>query len=351
MNLKESIIEIAHGLGFQRTVIASVQPMTERRRYFEEWLARGQAAGMEYLKRNPEFRTSPALLFPSSRSAIVVSASYYTAVPPDPGPLFGRVARYAVGLDYHAVLRARLRALKSEIEKCAGRPLLGKAYTDDVALYEQGIAANHGLGFRGRHTLIIGPKLAGTFNFVAELFTDLDLEPDEPYEGTCGKCFRCGQGCPTDAIGFETGIDSNKCISYLTIENKGGIPVELRSKVGRWIFGCDVCQEVCPYNQRPPEALWDEFQPDRGAGHFLSIRRILEIQSEEQFRREFAHTPLRRPKLRGMKRNALVVAGNALRASSFPTESLDDLLRTVSVIARDDADAMLKEHALWALDC
>ncbi|MBC7997707.1 MAG: DUF1730 domain-containing protein [Leptolyngbya sp.] len=217
MSLKEAIKETALALGFQRTVIASLEPMEAERQEYERWLALGYAAGMEYLKRNPHFRTSPQLLYPSGRSAIVVSVSYYSEVPPVPGPFFGRVARYAVGLDYHVVIRAKLRELNERIEKLAGQKIMAKAFTDDVSLFEQGLAARHGLGFAGRHTLIIGPQLLGTYNFVAELITELELEADEPYQGTCGKCFRCGEACPTDAIVYGVGVDANKCISYLTI--------------------------------------------------------------------------------------------------------------------------------------
>lgn len=353
--LKEEIKRIASELGFQRTVIASLEPMEAERQEYERWLALGYAAGMEYLKRNPHFRTSPQMLYPDGRSAIVVSVSYYTEVPEPPPGFFGKVARYAVGLDYHVVIRAKLRELNARLEKIAGRKILAKAYTDDVSLFEQGLASRHGLGFAGRHTLIIGPQMLGTYNFVAELITDLELEADEPYQGTCGKCFRCGEGCPTDAIAYGIGVNANKCISYLTIENKEAIPLELRKQLGRWVFGCDVCQEVCPYNQKPNPAPWEEFSPQRGAGHYLDLFSILAMDSQPEFHQRFVHTPLRRPKLRGMKRNALTVVGNILGecAAVSPTgitqqeqfEAVDKLFDFVG----SESDEMLKEHAYWAL--
>src|SRR5262249_33460936 len=162
-----------------RVVIAALDPLEQERIRYNQWLQNGYAAGMEYLKRNPDFRTNPQLLQPEARCAIVVSVSYYSTPPDSPGPQFGKVANYAVGVDYHAVLRAKLREMKSMIEKEIGRPLLGKAYTDDVALHEQGFANTYGLGFAGKNTLIIGPKLMGSYNFIAELLTDLDLEADE----------------------------------------------------------------------------------------------------------------------------------------------------------------------------
>jgi epoxyqueuosine reductase len=352
MGTKQAIIEIAQSLGFQRTVIGSIQPMDAERKQYEHWLEQGFAAGMEYLKRNPHFRTSPQLLYPNSRSAIIVSVSYFTQVPPDPGPTYGRVARYAVGLDYHPVIRARLRELKARIEDKIGRPLIGKAFTDDVALYEQGYAARHGLGFSGKNTMVIGPKLSGSYYFIAELFTDLDLDADEPYVGTCGECFRCGTGCPTEAI-IEGGlIDANLCISYLTIENKGEIPVRLRSKIGRWVFGCDVCQEVCPYNQRPPEAPWPEFQPTSGAGHYLNLLQLLEIRDDGEFKSRFGDSsPLRRPKRFGLMRNALVVLGNSLSRTNgeIDVEDRQQILAALQLCIKRVENPVLIEHAFWAI--
>lgn len=353
--LKEEIKRIASELGFQRTVIASLEPMEAERHEYERWLALGYAAGMEYLKRNPHFRTSPQMLYPDGRSAIVVSVSYYTEVPEPPPGFFGKVARYAVGLDYHVVIRAKLRELNARLEKIAGRRILAKAYTDDVSLFEQALAARHGLGFAGRHTLIIGPQMMGTYNFVAELITDLELEADEPYQGTCGKCFRCGEGCPTDAIEYGIGVNANKCISYLTIENKEGIPLELRKQLGRWVFGCDVCQEVCPYNQKPNPAPWEEFSPQRGAGHYLDLFSILQMDSQPEFHQRFVHTPLRRPKLRGMKRNALTVVGNILgdcavvSPAGITQQNQSEAASMLFEFIQEESDEMLKEHAYWAL--
>jgi epoxyqueuosine reductase len=256
------------------------------------------------------------------------------------------------------VIRAKLRELNARLEKIAGRKILAKAYTDDVSLFEQGLAARHGLGFAGRHTLIIGPQLMGTYNFVAELITDLELDADEPYQGTCGKCFRCGEGCPTDAIKLGDGVDANKCISYLTIENKEGIPLALRKQLGRWVFGCDVCQDVCPYNQKPNVSPWEEFLPEKGAGHYLDLFSSLDLESQAVFHERFVHTPLRRPKLRGLTRNALTVIGNLLadassnRAGNEIEISEADLSLGVSKLIaflQSEPEDMLKEHAYWAL--
>ncbi len=345
MDLKATIVDIAQSLGFQRTVIGGLEPMEQERAEYEAWLAKGFAADMDYLQRTPHFMTSPRLLYPEARSVIIVSASYYTELPPDPGPGFGRVARYAVGLDYHSVLPAKLLALKERIEESIGRPISGKGYTDSVPLYEQGMASLAGLGFAGKNTLIIGPKLSGSYNFVAELFCDLDLEPDEPYKGTCGQCFRCGDICPTDAIVDAGEINAGLCISYLTIENKGAIPLELRSKLGGWVFGCDLCQEVCPYNQKPPETQWQEFFPQSGTGHYLNLLELLDEiapsdSADGKFKQRFGKTPLSRPKRRGLLRNALVVLGN-----QKPDGALEVLRRFID----KESNPMLREHAAWAI--
>jgi epoxyqueuosine reductase len=343
--VKQQVLDLAHQLGFDRAVIASLEPLAQERLRYQQWLDAGHAGGMEYLKRDPEGRTTPRRQFPQSLSAIVVSVNYYTPPPPRPAAHFGQVASYAVGLDYHVVLRARLRELRSRIEQLIGRQLVGKPYTDDVALYEQGLAARHGLGFAGKNTLIIGPKLSGSYNFIAELMTDLPLEPDEPYQGTCGDCFRCGSNCPTGAITGPRHIDARLCISYLTIENKNEIPVELRSRQGSWVFGCDVCQDVCPYNSRRRATSWPELRPEAGAGHYLDLFELLTIEDEQQFRARFLPTPLRRPKRRGLLRNALVVLGN---------QKPEGGIARILAFALNEPDAMLREHAIWAIaqyDC
>lgn len=376
---KQRIIELGQSLGFNRLVIASPAPLSQDSLgFYEDWLERGYSAGMDYLKRDPRRRTEPLQTFSQARSIVVASVSYFTEVPEPPADLvWGRVAGYAVGLDYHNVLRARLRQLSDLIDKELGRTVLRRAVTDDAALYEQALAERHGLGFVGKNTLVIGPKLSGTYNLIGELFLDLELEPDEPYLGTCGSCFRCGTACPTEAIvpvsmdlaasttkvckqAFV--VDASRCISYLTIENKEGIDLALREKLGNWVFGCDICQEVCPYNSRPPLTPWPEFHPERGAGHYLDLLGILKTNSQEEFRARFIDSPVRRPKLRGLQRNSLVVVGNKLRrlqggtdktqgdiakqaASNDPDRIIGGVLDFLAV----NQDEMLVEHARWAI--
>lgn len=381
MNLKAKVLQISQTLGFQRTVIGALEPLVAEREHFEDWVERGYAAGMDYMKRNTDMRLSPQRFRINSRSAVIVSVSYYSERPELPGPFHGQVARYAVGMDYHAVIRKKLRELRDTLTSELGLCVTGKPFVDDVALYEQGYARRHGLGFAGKNTLIIGPRLAGTYNFVGELFVDVELEPDIPYDGTCGQCFRCGTACPTGAIVEPGYVDSNLCISYLTIENRGGIPLDLRAKLGSWVFGCDICQEVCPYNQRPPETPWEELRPASGIGHYLDLREMLTIKNDDEFLRKFGHTPLRRPKRRGLLRNTLVVLGNRLKevVSSFTSgpdapdadpkevqsiemdstklasgqavsiEVVSDVVKELSAFAAGETDPMLREHAAWAI--
>ncbi len=325
-------------MGFGRTVIAGLEPLP--REHLEEWLSCGYASGMEYLKRDLQLRVSPQLLVPQARSAIVVAVSYFTEAPPDPGPGWGKVAGYAVGLDYHQVLKDKLLKLKQRLETVLTRPLFSRALTDSTPLFEQAFARRAGLGFAGNNTLIIGPYPDGSYNLIGELFTDLDLEPDEPYQGTCGKCTRCLDICPTGALMGNGMLDANRCISYLTIENKDEIPVALRPGIGNWVFGCDLCQMVCPYNANPPLTPWVEFYPQSGVGHYLKLTDLLKISNQQEFKNYFRNTSLLRPKRRGLLRNALVVLGN---------QHPETALAALKEFLLQESDRMLQEHAAWAI--
>lgn len=354
---KRAVIEkLGRKMGFHRISIGSMEPLTGADAIYEEWLQRGYAASMEYMKREPGNRLLPDRLVKGSRSAILATVSYYSEKPPLKA-FHGNVARYAVGLDYHAVFRRKMRELRDAIAGELGCEVRGKPFIDSISFYEQAYADRHGLGFTGKHSLIITPELSGSYCFVGELFTDLELEADGPYEGTCGKCFRCGSACPTGAIVEPGFVDANLCISFLTIENKEGIPENLRSSVGDWVFGCDICQEVCPYNQRPLPTPWKEFEPDSGAGHSLDLLELLTIEDEEAFQARFAATALRRPKRRGLLRNALVVLGNQLNRLSLgdsllecgADKSLGEVQDAIFQFAMKEKEPMLREHAAWAI--
>lgn len=351
-NYKELIKEIANDLGFHQVSFASLAPLENEGAHFNQWLDMGFQGTMNYMAREPETRLNPALLAPQSKCVIVLAVNYYTQRPEKPGPFHGAVASYAVGRDYHLVIPEKIDLLKQKIEQLLNQKSQSKICTDSAPVYEQGLSERHGIGFSGKHTLIIGPKLSGSYNFLAELFLDIDLskfgiEPDGAYKGTCGDCFRCGTACPTGAIQNHGDffVDARLCISYQTIENKGAIPIELRSKLENWVFGCDVCQEVCPYNSKTPSTPWIEFEPEAGVGHYLDLFSMLEIKTQSEFKLRFAHTPLSRPKRRGILRNTLVCIGNEIangHDDKFYLQKLFDF-------ASNEAEPLLREHAAWAI--
>ncbi len=303
----ESLIKAqAYGLGFDLVGIAKLGP-AETARAFDEWLEHGHAGEMDYMPRTAEKRRDSRLPFPSAKSAIVVGLDYGGREPSGP------VARYARGDDYHDVLVERLSLLHARVDEIVGVGVAGKAYVDTGPILERDLARLAGLGWFGKNTMLINPK-RGSFFFLGELFLDLELEPDAPFASDhCGTCRRCIDACPTGAIVRERVLDSNRCISYLTIELKGDIPIEQRDAIGEMVYGCDVCQEVCPWNERFSATLREdafrirEALAGRDPG---SLARELLSMSDDDFRRGFKGSPMKRAKLRGLKRNAAVVLGN-----------------------------------------
>lgn len=355
-NKKSVVIEIAHDLGFHHVAIGSMQPLKDQEDRYSSWIENGFAASMNYMQKNLDRRMQPGYFFEGSKSAVLASVSYYSERP-SIRPFHGAVARYAVGLDYHAVFRKKMRELRDRIAVELNCSVLGKPFIDSYPFFEQAYADRHGLGFIGKNSLLIMPELAGSYSFIGELFLDIELQADGPYVGTCGKCFRCGVDCPTQAIVEPGVVDSNRCISYLTIENRDGVPLELRQSMGDWVFGCDVCQEVCPYNQRPVKTPWVEFEPQSGAGHYIDLVDLLAIDSDELFQQRFGSTALRRPRRRGLLRNALVVLGNqfaeivsgSTRWPEVDSSELEAVKRAVFDFAWVADDEMLREHAAWAI--
>ncbi len=356
INKKSVVIEIAHELGFHHVAIGSMQPLKDQEDRYLSWIENGFAASMSYMQKNLSRRMQPGYFFEGSKSAVLASVSYYSERPAIE-PFQGAVAGYAVGLDYHAVFRRKMRELRDKIAVELNCSVLGKPFIDSYPFFEQAYADRHGLGFIGKNSLLIMPELAGSYSFIGELFLDIELDADGPYQGTCGKCFRCGVDCPTEAIVEPGVVDSNRCISYLTIENRDGIPLELRERMGDWVFGCDVCQEVCPYNQRPVRTPWVEFEPQSGAGHYLDLVETLAIGSEEVFQKKFGTTALRRPGRRGIIRNALVVLGNQFaeivngssRWQGVTSSEVESVKQSVFDFACRTDDEMLREHAAWAV--
>jgi epoxyqueuosine reductase len=303
----ESLIKAqAYGLGFDLVGIARLGP-AETARAFDEWLERGYAGEMDYMPRTAEKRRDSRLPFPTAKSAIVVGLDYGGREP------WGPVARYARGDDYHDVLLERLRLLHARVDEIVGASVSGKAYVDTGPILERDLARRAGLGWFGKNTMLINPK-RGSFFFLGELLLDLELEPDAPFASDhCGTCRACIEACPTGAIVEERVLDSNRCISYLTIELKGQIPAEWHDAIGEMIYGCDVCQDVCPWNVRFARDLREPAFRARELIAQKSPRTLaLEIlaMEDDTLRAALKGSPMKRAKPRGLKRNAAVAVTN-----------------------------------------
>lgn len=335
------IKQAARELGFEAVGVASIEPLTRDGNALQEWCEDGFAAGMDYMTRKPDLHASPAVLVPYARSVITLAIDYYAAAPPfEHEHRYGRVARYAWGRDYHDVVKPRLIELAGRIEHLAGRRIHARCFVDAVPLLERAVAARAGLGFFGKNTNLLQPR-RGSWFFLSEILLDLEL-PAEPCEikVSCGSCHRCIDACPTNAFAAPYRLDSRRCISYLTIENKGAIARELRPAIGEWVFGCDVCQDVCPFNRFASETAWPELGPEAGAGPRLNLAEVLSITSDGEFRARFRGTPLMRPKRRGLLRNAAIVAANVGAIETAPLL----VERTLN-----DHEPLIRSHALWAL--
>jgi epoxyqueuosine reductase len=334
----------AYAIGFDLVGIAALGP-AETAREFDAWLAAGRAGTMHYLERGAEKRRDTRLPLPGTTHAIVVALDYGGREPSGP------VARYARGDDYHDVMDAMLRELHRRIARDAGREVLGKPYVDTGPLLERDLARRAGLGWFGKNTNLIHPE-RGSFFFLGALVLDLELETDAPFEtDRCGTCTRCIEACPTQAITAPRELDARRCISYLTIELREEIPVELREGIGDRIYGCDVCQDVCPWNVRFARYAPHEspFQPRAAiAGKDArTLARDLLAMSQEEFSAAFKNSPMKRAKLRGLKRNAAVVLGNVGSATDLDvlTNALDD----AEPVPSAGSGHAVCEHAAWAL--
>jgi epoxyqueuosine reductase len=326
-------------LGFQLAGITSPAAPTHIGSY-RDWLAAGRHGEMGYLatERAVSRRADPRTILPGCRSILVVGMNYAAGEGAREGGE-GVVASYARGADYHDLIPQRLKALVSWLEAEVGEPIPHKIYTDTGPILERDLAQRAGLGWIGRNTCLIHPRL-GSYYLLGEVFLGIPLPPDQPFTTDhCGTCTRCLDACPTQCILPDRTIDARRCISYLTIELKGPIPKDLRPAVDNWLFGCDVCQDVCPWNlrfSRPADepALRPELR-DRpaGAGDLFALDRA-------GFRRELRGSPLLRPHRRGILRNAAVVAGNRRDRTALPA------LRNALL---HDEEPIVRQHAAWAI--
>jgi len=303
----ESLIKAqAFGLGFDLAGITTLG-VAETAGAFEIWLAAGNAGDMTYLPKGAEKRRDTRLPFAGATTAIVVALNYGGTSPSGP------VARYARGDDYHDVMWDKLNALHAWIEEHLSRDVPGKAYVDTGPILERELAQKAGLGWFGKNTNLINPKL-GSFFFIGSLLIDLELQADLPFEADrCGSCTRCLDACPTQAFVAPRVLDATRCISYLTIESRSDIPAGLRESVGALIYGCDICQEVCPWNvtfsRDSREPAFQEREAIAGKDARTLANDILAID-DEQFRAVFKGSAMKRAKLSGLKRNARVVLEN-----------------------------------------
>jgi epoxyqueuosine reductase len=354
------IVERAEGLGFALCGVVRAEQFPELER-FKEWLGRGYAGEMSYL-RDPR-RAKPALVMDDLQSVIVCALNYNTDHPYSTeaassaaacdGPPQGWISRYAWGDDYHDVMWEKLNALCAMLKEKFPGPFTARAYADTGPVAERVFAKHAGLGWLGKNTLLLNETI-GSWFFLGVIFTSLDLAPSlEPAETTppdlCGNCRQCLDACPTGALVEPYVLDARKCISYLTIELRGSIPEEFREAMGWHIYGCDICQDVCPFNRAAPSRSPQVFQPrEEAPGESLlrpNLERIAAID-EKQFRDLFRGSAVKRTKWVGLVRNACVAIGNSpLRPGSAERDRVVELLRRLS----GSGISTVAESARWAL--
>ncbi len=338
------IKNLAEEVGLSIFGIVPATPDVDAARHLESWQGQGFAGEMAYMKRAAERLSDPKFLLPEAKTILQFAVHYGSYRSPDRPAGFGRVARYAWGEDYHEVLRDRLKQLIARL-KDFHPELRVRGFSDAVPLMERPIGQRARLGFVGKNTLLIRPG-QGSFFFLAELVTDIEIEGFDlpPVKGGCGGCQRCLDKCPTKAFVAPYRLDARRCISYLTIEKRGALNSEEESMLGEWAFGCDVCQEVCPFNHSPIKfgrsADLPQFSAMRGAGPLLNFKDIFELRDDTQFEARFKGSPLSRPGREGLLRNCAAVAGNTLWI-----EGGDALLRLVE----EDSSVVVRESAVRAL--
>ncbi len=330
--------EYARELGFDLVGIASAHDFADHEAITLERMRAGLMDGLPWYTESRVRRgCRPQELLPGARSIISVGMSYYA---PDPdgeasGPNAGKVARYSWGDDYHRVMKDRMRDLAEGLSLRLGCELRANWYVDDGPMLDRAVAQRAGIGWFGKNTNVLTTS-HGSWVFLGQLITDLELEPDPPLKKTCGNCVRCIDACPTGAIVAPYVIDNARCISHLTIENRGPIPRHLRPLMFDWVFGCDICQDVCPVNVKAVYTKEQAFKQRRFGT--LDLVALLEL-TDEEFRERFRNSPIKRAKRVGLQRNACVALGNAGDQTAVP--ALAAALR--------NGEPLVRSHAAWAL--
>ncbi|HUU97774.1 MAG TPA: tRNA epoxyqueuosine(34) reductase QueG [Phycisphaerae bacterium] len=310
---------LAAAVGFDRVGITHAGPV-QSVAYYRVWLAAGHAGTMGYLRRNVEIRAEPARLLPEARSIICVALNYGRPEPGAPSlarqgvgdgsphPPTGRVAQYARGRDYHLVMRGMLRELVERLRQDLNGPFEARVCGDTTPLLERELARAAGLGWIGKNTCLLHERL-GSYLFLGEVLTTLELEPDSPVPDRCGTCTRCLDACPTKAFPAPYQLDASRCISYFTIEHRGEVAAEFHAGIGDWVFGCDICQQVCPFNAKAPPATHPEIVEDRIPAR-LNLLDLLNLGSAD-YRRLTENTAARRATRHMWRRNAGIALRNA----------------------------------------
>jgi epoxyqueuosine reductase len=314
MITSKDIKQLAERAGFDLCGIATAEVIPEATARLYAWLDKGFQAEMGWMAKNTERRTDPNQLGLPARSIIMLGLNYFQENSEAPKTASGHISRYARGRDYHKVIEGMIRKLLRLIETRFPETKTNqcKFWVDYGPFLERSYAARAGLGYLGKNSMLINRQF-GSWIFLAEIVTDLDLEPDDPQainHGRCGTCRLCIDACPTGAIVDDGVVNSSRCISYLTVERPSAIATELASKMGDLIFGCDICQEVCPHNGRAKTTTHHELTSRSGVGEWLDLERVLSLQTQDDFMELTAGTPLTRPKLEGLKHNAEIVRGN-----------------------------------------
>ena len=340
INLKSQLTGLARQLGFDSCRIARCAPPGHVEQ-FQDWLIDGAHGQMAYMTRGEQERCDPQRILPGAKSIIVLAVNYFQGgqiagdarAAPENGAR-GRIARYALGDDYHDVISRKLKLIDEFLREFGGEQ---KCYVDTGPILERDHAAQAGIGWHGKSTMLIDEKL-GTWFFLSEILTTLDFPPDAPVRDRCGTCERCITACPTGAITAPHKLDARRCISYLTIELKEAIPLELRPMMGDRIFGCDDCLDACPWNRFARHSRESAFAARKSTNEF-TLRDYLKL-TDTEFRHLFRDSPIKRIKRRGFLRNVCVALGNVGKAEDLPALQA----------ATTDPEPLIAEHALWAID-
>ncbi len=339
--MKTLLQEKARELGFDACRFTTAKP-PDHAQHFQNWIAANHHGEMGYLQRNAHKRVEPQLVLEQAKTVISLAVSYSNeTVAAEPIPttknVAGIVARYARYPDYHDILSVRLKALTEFVNELGGGETRSLWYVDTGPLLERDLAQRAGVGFVGKHTNLISREL-GNWIFLSEIITTLEIEPDASEKNRCGSCSRCIEACPTNAITAPFQLDARRCISYLTIELKGSIPVEFRSAIGNRIYGCDDCLAACPWNRfaRAGNMMKSHAKPELAAPDLIELLAL----DDAAFKKRFAGSPILRTKRRGLLRNVCVALGNVGDATSLP----------VLKKAAQDSEPLIVEHALWAIE-